>query len=299
MTERPVETNEPEQEPEPEPRRSTRQTTRPDRYGIWVNTVAAEPATVHEALNGSENKEWSNAMEQEMKSIYSNDVWDLVELPEGRQPVGSKWVFKKKLHADGSIHRFKARLVAQGFAQRHGYDYDETFSPVIRFESLRTLIALAAQQGLKVHQMDVTAAFLNGELDDDVFMKQPEGFVVQGKEKLVCKLKHSIYGLKQSPRCWNTTLDQQLQDMGFIQSTSDPCIYTASEGESFIIGVYVDDMILAGSSDERMTQVKEALSNRFQMKDLGELHHFLGVRIIQDVEKGTIWIGQPLYTENI
>ena len=111
-------------------------------------------------------------MEQEMKSIYSNDVWDLVELPEGRQPVGSKWVFKMKLHADGSIDRFKARLVAQGFAQRHGYDYDETFSPVIRFKSLRSLFALAAQQGLKAHQMDVTAAFLNGELDNDVFMKQ-------------------------------------------------------------------------------------------------------------------------------
>ena len=130
------------------------------------------------------------------------------------------------------MESYKARLIAQGFSQRQGVDYDETFSPVIRFESLRTLIALATPKGLKLHQMDVTAAFLNGHLEQQVYMKQPEGFIAQGKENLVvCKVKHSIYGLKQSPRCWNATLDQQLKRMGFIQSTSDPCIYTSSEGE--------------------------------------------------------------------
>ena len=146
--------------------------------------------------------------------------------------------------------------------------------------------------------MDVTAAFLNGQLEEQVYMKQPEGFIVQRKENLVCKLKHSMYGLKQSPRCWNATVDQQLKCMGFIQSTSDPCIYTSSEGESFIIGVYVDDIVLAGKSDKRMADVKRALSDKFEMKDLGELHYFLGVKIVQNHEKVTIWIGQPLYTEN-
>lgn len=124
--------------------------------------------------------------------------------------IGSKWVFKQKTNADGSIDRYKARLVAQGFSQRSGRDY-----PV--------------QKGLKLHQLDITAAFLNGELKEDVFMRQPEGFFKDGKEHLVCKLKHSLYGLKLSPRCWNHTLDTHLKSMGFVQSTSDPCIYTSHE----------------------------------------------------------------------
>uniref|UniRef100_A0A1X7TZ32 Reverse transcriptase Ty1/copia-type domain-containing protein n=1 Tax=Amphimedon queenslandica TaxID=400682 RepID=A0A1X7TZ32_AMPQE len=128
--------------------------------------------------------------------------------------------------------------------------------------------------------MDVTAAFLNGKLDE-VYMKQPEGFVIQGKEELVCKLKHSIYGLKQSPRCWNAVLDQQLREMGFSQSTSDPCIYTSTlEGEFFIVG----------RSDERMSSIKEAVSEKFKMKDLGEMNHFLGVKVVQDPKEEIIWI---------
>ena len=149
------------------------------------------------------------------------------------------------------MERYKARLVAQGFSQKYGQDYDETFSPVVRFESLRMIIALSVQRCLKVHQMDVTTAFLNGELNDEVYMKQPEGYVVKGKENLVCKLKKSIYGLKQSPRCWNSVLDQFLKKIGFVQATSDPCLYIASEGELFLIAVYVDDIVLAGSSDVR------------------------------------------------
>ena len=143
------------------------------------------------------------AMKEEMKSVQENDVWDLVELPKDRKAVGSKWVFKVKTASDGSIERYKARLVAQGFSQKYGLDYDETFSPVVRPESIRTVIALAVKKGLKLHQMDVTTAFLNGELEEEVYMKQPEGFVADGQEHLVCKLRKSIYGLKQSPRCWN------------------------------------------------------------------------------------------------
>ena len=170
--------------------------------------------------------------------------------------------------------------MVQGFSQKFGLDYDETFCPVVRFESFRALIALAAQNGLKLHQMDVTTAFLNGELEDEVYMKQPEGFIVQDQEHLVCKLKRSIYGLRQSPRCWNSTLDRHLQKMGFVPTTSDPCLYTASEGEMFVIGVYVDDIVLAGKSDKRMAEVKKALAMQFEFKDMGELHYFLGMKII-------------------
>lgn len=141
-------------------------------------------------------------MKTEIDSLHDHNVWELVKLPEGRQPVGSKWVFKVKTNA-----RCKAHVIAQGYSQQEGLDYDETFSPVIRVESVRSVIALACKKGLKLHQMDVTTAFLNGNLEEEIYMKQPEGFVADGQEHLVCRLKRSLYGLKQSSRCWNQALD--------------------------------------------------------------------------------------------
>ena len=130
-------------------------------------------------------------------------------------------------------------------------------------------------------------------------MKQPEGFVVEGKEHLVCKLKQSLYGLKQSPRCWNSMLDAHLKGMGYVQCTNDPCIYTLAGGETIIIGVYVDDFVIAGKSSERIEQVKTSLSEKFDVKDLGELHYFLGVQIVQDHKRGTVWMGQPTFAESV
>ncbi len=167
-------------------------------------------------------------------------------------------------------------------------------------ESFRTILASAIQKDLKLHQIDVTTAFLNGELEEEVYMKQPQGFILEGQEKLVCRLNKSIYGLKQSPRCWNTALHRKLDDMGFVQSTSDPCVYKKdSGGDNFIIGVYVDDIVLAGKTDREIGEVKTALSASFDIKDLGKLHHFLGMNIFHNDENGEIWIGQPIYTENL
>ena len=243
----------------------------------------------------------SHGSRDEFPSLKINDVWDLVELPKGRDVVGSKWVFKHKFGPDGAVERYKARLVAQGFSQKFGLDYEETFSPVIRFESVRSVLALAAQHGLKLHQMDVSTAFLNGELENEVYMKQPEGYITPGQEYLVCKLKRSLYGLKQSPRCWNQALDGQMKRMGFTQSASDPCLYISSEGkgEMFVVAIYVDDVVLAGKSDQRMREVKDALAERYEMKDLGFLHHFLGVKVIHNEDTGKVWIGQPSYTEKL
>lgn len=199
---------------EPVLRRSGRERRRPDYYREQANLANGqlmEPTTVEEALASTDKEKWLDAMEKEMESLHGNDVWDLIELPKDRKAVGSKWVFKLKVGADGSVERHKARLVAQGFSQKFGADYDETFCPVVRLESLRTVIALAVQNGLKLHQVDVTTAFLNGELEEEVYMKQLKGFIAKGQEHLVCKLKRSIYGLKQSPRCWNSALDSQLK----------------------------------------------------------------------------------------
>jgi len=259
---------------EPVLRRSGRKRRRPDYYREQANLAndqMMEPTTVEEALASTDKEKWLDAMEKEMESLHGNDVWDLVELPKDRKAVGSKWVFKLKVGADGSVERHKARLVAQGFSQKFGADYDETFCPVVRLESLRTVIALAVQNGLKLHQV----------------------------EHLVCKLKRSIYGLKQSPRCWNSALDSQLKKMGFVQTASDPCIYIASEGEMFIIGVHVDNIVLAGKSDKRMEDVKKAIAMQFDVKDLGKLHYFLGMKIVQDEKTGKVWIGQPAYTESV
>ncbi len=248
-------------------------------------------------MSTPEKDHWINAMTKEKESLDTNCVWNLVELPEGRKPVGSKWVFKTKTNADGKIERYKARLVAQGFSQKFGSDYDETFCPVVR--PVRTLIVMSVQYGLQLHQVDVTTAFLNGELKEEVYMRQPEGFVTPGKEHLVCKLKKSIYGLKQSPRCWNTALDSHLKKMGFVQAGSDPCIYRAASGESFLLGVYVDDIALASKSSARLEEVKRALAKKFDIKDMGKLHHFLGMKIVQDKATGKVWIGQPAYTESL
>ena len=161
-------------------------------------------------------------------------------------------------------------------------------------------MALSVQHGLTLHQFDVTTAFLNGTLDEEVYMQQPQGFTCQGKEELVCKLKKSIYRLKQSPRCWNSTLDAYLKKLGFVQTASDPCIYYQKTDKDIVyIGVYVDDIILAGRDEKRLQEIKGDFSKKFDIKDLGELKYFLGMKVVQDKGNNYIWIGQPAYTKNL
>ena len=290
-------------EPRPrDPPRPRREINPPVRYGDWVVHIAEEesdPKSTREALSSEEKDKWTVAMEKEFSSLKANDVWDIVDLPKDRKAIGSKWIFKRKRDAEGNVERYKARLVAQGFTQKDGIDYDETFSPVVRFESIRTIIALAARHNLQLHQIDITTAFLNGTLEEVIYMKQPEGFEVKGKEHIVCKLKKSIYGLKPSPRCWNQALDEYLKKMGFISSMNDPCIYTLiSGGEIFILAVYVDDIIIAGKSTKRIQQIIDEIAHRFDVKDMGELKYFLGVKVVRQ-ENGSIWIGQPSYTKAV
>ena len=218
-----------------------------------------------------------------------NQTWDLVELPSGREPIGSKWVFKVKHSSDGKVERFKARLVAKGYAQKYGIDYDETFSPVVKFSSVRALIAFAIQNDMLLHQMDVVTAFLNGNLEEDIYMQQPDGYVKEGSEHLVCKLNKSLYGLKQSPRCWNKAFAEFMKSSKFKQSEADPCIYVR---DTSIVAVYVDDLIIATKTEGEMQLVKELLHSQFKMKDMGELHYCLGITIRQDKNEKTVEIQQ-------
>ena len=174
-----------------------------------------ELVMMQEALESDHSKEWKTAADAEFGSLMENETWELVELPEGRKAVASKWVFCVKYDQHSNVDRFKSRLVVKGFSQKYGVDYDETYSPVVRFSSIRVLLGWAACNKMKIHQMDVTAAFLNGDLKEEIYMQQPNGYVQPGKEHLVCWLKKSLYGLKQAPRCWNVEFVNYMKKIGF------------------------------------------------------------------------------------
>ncbi|KAD3066810.1 hypothetical protein E3N88_34690 [Mikania micrantha] len=171
-----------------------------------------EPLNFREATG---NKEWDDAMKSEIASIERNKTWVLTDIPLGHRPIGLKWVFKIKRDATGTITKHKARLVAKGYIQQHGVDFDEVFAPVARLETVRLLLDLATQRGWEVHHLDVKSAFLHGELKEEVFVSQPEGFAIKGEKQKVYKLAKALYGLKQAPRAWNTKLDGVLKDYGF------------------------------------------------------------------------------------
>ncbi|CAI7916081.1 unnamed protein product, partial [Closterium sp. NIES-54] len=185
--------------------------------------MPGEPATLKEALESSDAEEWKNAMESELKSIEENGTWELVELPKGRKAITSKWLFKIKSDADGKIERYKSRLVAKGYQQKEKVDYKELFAPVEKSTTLRTLLAGAAIKGWVVKQMDVTTAFLNGVLEEEIFMAQPEGF--DDGSGGVLKLKKALYGLKQAPRQWYLKLRGVLEEIGFTPSTADHSLF--------------------------------------------------------------------------
>ncbi|KAL6327870.1 hypothetical protein AAG906_026549 [Vitis piasezkii] len=261
---------------------------------------AFDPVTYQEAIHCPQFISWKEAMDDEMNSMYMNGVWDLVELPHGYKPVGCKWVFKTKRDSSGKIERYKARLVVKGYSQREGIDFKETFSPVSTKDSFRVIMAIVAHFDLELHQMDVKTAFLNGDLDEEVYMEQPTGFVEVGKEDLVCKLNKSIYGLKQASRQWYLKFDEIITLNGFKENTVDRCIYLRVSGSSYIFLVlYVDDILLASNDPDLLIETKHMLSTHFDMKDLGEASYVLGIKILRDRANGVLKLSQRTYIEKI
>jgi hypothetical protein len=258
--------------------------------------VGRDPATYAEAMHSVEVEDWKKACEYEMAALAKNETWVLVELPPGHRPVKLKWVFKLK--ADG---RYCARLVAKGFTQILGIDFDETFSPVARFELLRLLLVLAALEDWHIHQMDVKSAFLNGVLEEEIYMEQTTGFIVSGQETRVCCLKKAIYGLKQASRTWNQQFHGVLVGLGFMQTLSDAGVYMSHHGGDsiLIIILYVDDITLMGASLECIKQTKETLSSHYKMSDLGEIESYLGMHIVCNRANKHIEIDQSRYIEDI
>jgi hypothetical protein len=216
-----------------------------------------EPEGYRQAMESLDSEKWQEAMESEMQSLLKNQTWDLVELPPGRKVVDCKWVYKIKPGDQGCPDRYKARLCARGFTQVQGVDFDETYSPVVKYTSIRVFLVKAVLMKMVIHQMDVVTAFLNAHLDEDVFMKQPPGFEKSGKKNLVCKLKRSLYGLKQSPRQWNKVIDDFLKKQNFKEIDADCCIYIKiSNHKMIMVSLYVDDLMIASNCDKLCLDLK-------------------------------------------
>lgn len=280
-----------------------------DDYDLVAYALAAaedldidEPKTIEEAKRSKYWKQWLKAMEEEMSSLDKTGTWQTVEKPEKKKIIGCKWVFKFKEGIPGVEEpRFKARLVAQGFSQVEGIDYTEVFAPVVKHVSIRIMLSLVANEDFELEQLDVKTAFLNGELEEEIFMNQPEGFVEKGKERKVCLLKKSLYGLKQSPRQWNKKFDEFMKTQDFRRSLYDPCVYIKGSEVSQMIYllIYVDDMLIASKDLSKIKELKENLKNRFEMKDLGAASRILGMDIIRDRKSGWVKLCQRSYLEQV
>lgn len=267
---------------------------------VPVGTSSADPLTVSEALQRPDADMWRAAMEAELNSLRKAGTYELVPLPADRSAIPSKWVFKTKRGADGLIKKYKARLVAQGCRQEYGVDYVETFAPVARLSSIRAVLALVAHHDWELHQMDVRSAYLNGDLDEEIYMKQPTGYVEEGKEGYVCKLKKGLYGLKQAGRLWHKKIDTVLKSMGFAALPADNCVYVyRRENTIVLLSLYVDDLLISSDSLTKVNEIKGELSAAFEMEDLGEAHFVLGIEITRDRKAGTLSISQGAYISNV
>ncbi|KAH9678410.1 hypothetical protein KPL71_025698 [Citrus sinensis] len=260
----------------------------PKRYAVadliaYALTAAQEvneeePRTYKEAINNRDKLKWKKAMDEEIESLMKNGTWKLIVRPEKRKTVSCKWIFKiKEGIFDAEPSRFKARLVARGFTQREGIDFNEIFSPVVKHASIRVILALVAIQDMYLEQMDVKTAFLHGELQEEIVMEQPEGYVVSGKEDHVCLLKKSLYGLKQSPRQWYLKFDSFMTKHAYKRSNYDCCVYfkDIDDGKMIYLMLYVDDMLIACHNINEISHLKDLLSSEFDMKDLGATRKIL------------------------
>lgn len=273
----------------------------PETVGYTIHSVYKVlniPVTYREAISSDDSDEWHQAMTDEMASLKENKTFELAPRPTDKSVIGGKWVYSVKTGLNNE-QRFKARYVAKGYSQVESIDYHETFSPTAKLTSVRMLMQTAVQEDLLVHQMDVKTAYLNAEIDCEIFVEQPPGFVVKSdKSDLVLKLKRSLYGLRQSGRNWNHLLHSFLINLGFEQSLSDNCVYSRNDvNGKVIMMIYVDDLIIAASCKDILTEIKSTLSSRFKMKDFGTISYFLGIEF--KITENCIEMNQCRYAEKI
>jgi hypothetical protein len=238
-------------------------------------------------------------MQTEFTALQDNETWELVPRPTDRPVIRCMWLFRHKFKADGSLERYKARLVVNGNSQTVGIDCEDTFSPVVKPATIRTVLSLAVSRSWPIHQLDVKNAFLHGELNETVFMHQPPGFYDQRAPNFVCRLKKSLYGLKQAPRAWYTRFANYITSHGFRSSACDNSlfIYNQDSSNTAYLLLYVDDIILTASNNTLLRDIIATLSREFAMTDLGRLHHFLGIKVSQ--QSHGIFLSQAQYAKDI
>ncbi|TYK23235.1 Retrovirus-related Pol polyprotein from transposon TNT 1-94 [Cucumis melo var. makuwa] len=243
------------------------------------NVAVCEHANYAEA---KKDRRWVAAMEEELSMIEKNKTWILVDRPQDRKVIGVKWVLRTKLNADGSINKHKARLVVKGYAQIFGVDYSDTFAPVARMDTIRLLFAIAAQKGWKLYQLDVKSSFLNGILQEEIYVEQPEGCEKQGEGNKVYLFKKALYGLKHALRAWYSKIDEHLLSLGFLKSLSESTLYVKHNGTSIlIVSLYVDGLLVRGNNADHIQNFKWEMMKMFEMTDLGLMSYFLGIEIKQ------------------
>jgi hypothetical protein len=267
-------------------------------YAALVNAenTPDDPFTLEEAQASPDWSEWQKAIEIKLEQLKRMGTWELDDALKDRKPVANKWVFLKKYDKDGTLTKYKTCLVAKGFSQIPGMDFNQTFAPVIRFETIRAILAEAVQKKWKLQQADIKGAYLNGYLKEKVYMDQPYGFS-DGTSK-VCWLIKMLYGLKQSGHEWNDELNKKLIKKGFCQFVSDPCAYHREiEGHIGIMTVWVDDLILFTNDQQTMDRMLSDLRNMFEITDLGELRKIVGIEITIDEKTGTVKLTQTKYIE--
>lgn len=239
-------------------------------------------------------------MKDEMQALRENNTWELVTRPDKKKVLTNKWVFKIKRDENGYITRYKARLVARGHEQKYGLDYDEVYTPVARYEVIRMLFALAVEDEMHLHQMDVVTAYIQGDLEEEVYMEQPTMCSEKYESDKVCKLKRPIYGLKQSGRAWYKRLNKFLLCIGFKNNEVNPCVYVCENQDiRTVIVIYVDDLLIACANKNNLLTIKRQLSAEFKMKDMGPVKHILGISVERDGPVGTITIMQKQYINDV
>ena len=276
--------------------RDRRKIQRTDFYGCPITYMAESlPANYKEAITSRDKEYWQDAMQDEINSLHENKTWILVE-NNNQKVINGRWVFTKKLNPDNT-ERYKARLVIKGYSQKEGIDYKETFSPVVRFDTIRFLLSIAARYNLRLGQFDIKTAFLYGDLKENIYMKQPEGF--DDGTNRVCKLLKSLYGLKQAPRCWTEHFTTFLKNFGFCQSKADACFYIYHESDKrMFLAIYVDDGIIAASDECLIDKLFEELNKNFKTTNSKNVTNFLGIEICK-FQDGSIFISQEKYIKNL
>ena len=263
---------------------------------IFAIIAGDEFTSLREARNSPEWPEWEKAIQKELAQLNQMGTWRLVDKSRDTIPIANKWTFIRKRNKTGEIIKYKARLVAKGCVQRPGHDYVETFSPVVRMDTIRAILAIVPIKGLKIHQLDIKGAYLNGILKEKVYMRQPEGY--EDDTDRICELIKTLYGLKQSGREWNIEFDSKMKKFGYKRLSSDPCAYTKWDGNDVVIlTVWVDDILLFASSDELIEQTKSDIGSVWEVTDVGEPTKIVGIEITQTDE--SITISQKMYIKSI